>query len=42
MMNKKEKETNALAAERIKAHNEIVEQQKKVKMALMEKKLKLK
>lgn len=37
LMNKKEKETNALAAERIKAHNEIVEQQKKVKKALMEK-----
>lgn len=38
LMNKKEKEVNALAAERIKAHNEIVEQQKKVKKALMEKK----
>lgn len=37
LMNKKEKETNALAAERIKAHNEIVEQQKKVRKALMEK-----
>ena len=38
LMNKKEEETNALAAERIKAHNEIVAQQKKVKKALMEKK----
>jgi YidC/Oxa1 family membrane protein insertase len=38
LMNKKEKEVNALAAERIKAHNEIVQQQKKVKKALMEKK----
>lgn len=39
LMNKKEQETtNALAAERIKAHNEIVAQQKKVKKALMEKK----
>lgn len=38
LMNKKEKEVNALAAERIKAHNEIVEQQKKVKKALIEKK----
>ena len=38
LMNKKEKEVNALAAERIKAHNEIVEQQKKVKKALMDKK----
>jgi YidC/Oxa1 family membrane protein insertase len=37
LMNKKEKEVNALAKERIKAHNEIVEQQKKVKKALMEK-----
>lgn len=37
-MNKKEKETNALATERIKAHNEIVAQQKKVKKALMQKK----
>lgn len=37
LMTKKEEETNALAADRIKAHNEIVAQQKKVKKALMDK-----
>mmetsp|Transcript_17521 Transcript_17521/g.35693 ORF Transcript_17521/g.35693 Transcript_17521/m.35693 type:complete len:438 (-) Transcript_17521:44-1357(-) len=37
MVEKKQEETNALAAERIREHNEIVERQKKVKKALMEK-----
>lgn len=36
MMEKKEEEVNALAAERIKAHNELIEKQKKVR-TIMEK-----